>query len=135
MEKARLISMVVRSQLLGRGLFSREFARQLGCNADVLTNVISGCETSRRLRFRIEDKLGTAIWSSAEEFAARQRYVCGFWFGSLPAVTRQTPRSGVEATASPGAEANKQEIKPIGAAPGAFWREKTVNQVPKGERQ
>ena len=134
MEKARLISMVVRSQLLGRGLSRREFARQLGCNADVLTNVISGCETSRRLRFRIEDKLGTAIWSSAEEFAARQRMCVAF--GSDPyLLSHGKLRALVLSHGIPGAEATNRKSSLLALLQAHFGVKKQSTKSLKERRQ
>ncbi len=63
---------VVRAELLRRGWKTADLAGRIGVSADSATNIIIGNQESASGRKRIEDCLGTAIWSSTEEFFARQ---------------------------------------------------------------
>lgn len=71
--RARAIAAGIRMEFLRRGLKSADVGLRLGVSGDHVSNVVSGSSRSRTLRVQIEDFLGTAFWSSREDFLARQR--------------------------------------------------------------
>jgi hypothetical protein len=57
--------------MIKRGLEAADLAKALGRKRGTIYNVILGTP-SRKLRIKIEDFLGVAIWSTPEKFASRQ---------------------------------------------------------------
>jgi lambda repressor-like predicted transcriptional regulator len=62
----------VKSELLRRGWKFAEFSRRVGLSPEYLTNILCGNTPRKSAHLRIEDALLLPIWSTPEEFAARQ---------------------------------------------------------------
>lgn len=63
---------IVRSELLRREMKLSDLAKHVGLTPKSCTNTICGNNISDPARHRIENFLGLPIWSTSEEFAARQ---------------------------------------------------------------
>ena len=62
----------IRTELIRRGWRVCDMAKQIGLSPDYVTNIICGSSCSRQARDKIENLLGIAVWSGAEEFRSRQ---------------------------------------------------------------
>jgi hypothetical protein len=72
---------MVKAALLRKDLSIGEFAEQAGLNRRTLGNLMCGNGHSSRLKARVEDALGLAIWSTPAELRARRDSGAGPKFG------------------------------------------------------
>ena len=75
-------------ELVGRDVSLRDFANHSGLSYNTLRCEVGKGLTSKRFQARIEDALGTAIFSEAAEFAERQRLTRLFGFNPVLSTLR-----------------------------------------------
>jgi len=65
-------SLALKVEMIKRGLSAEQLAARAGTTANVVRNVLSGRNRCRPGLRRIEDALQLPLWSTLEEFRARQ---------------------------------------------------------------